>query len=232
MYTLRRSDQRGHFDHGWLDTRHTFSFGHYHDPKHMGFRDLRVINDDIVQGGQGFGSHPHRNMEIITWVIDGALEHRDSLGSGSVLRPGDVQLMSAGRGITHSEFNHDPTEALRLLQIWILPAAANLEPGYQERFFDPAERQGRWQVIATPDGAQGSLRIHQDASLLAVRLAEGEVVTHRLAPGRHAWLQVATGEATLGDLDLAQGDGVAVSEESELRLEGRTGAEILLFDLS
>lgn len=231
MLTLRRSAQRGHFDHGWLDTRHTFSFGHYVDPKHMGFRDLRVINDDIIQGGQGFGSHPHRNMEIITWVIDGALEHRDSLGSGSVLRHGDVQLMSAGRGITHSEFNHDAVEPLRLLQMWILPAEEGRDPGYQERFFDPAERQGRWQLIASPDGAQGSLRMGQDVSLLAVRLAAGDAVTHALAPGRHAWLQVATGQARLGGLDLEQGDGVAVSEESELRLEGRADAEILLFDL-
>lgn len=232
MLTRRPSAKRGHADHGWLDTRHTFSFGNYVDPKHMGFRDLRVINDDIIQGGQGFGTHPHRNMEIITWVIDGALEHRDSLGSGSVLRHGDVQLMSAGRGITHSEFNPDANEPLRLLQIWILPAEADLEPGYQERFFDPAGRQGRWQVIATPDGAQGSLRIHQDVSLLSVRLADGDAVTHTLAPGRHAWVQVATGTARLGDLDLEQGDGVAVSDEASVRLEGRGESEILLFDLS
>lgn len=231
MYTLRPSDQRGRFDHGWLDTRHTFSFGHYLDQKHMGFRDLRVINDDIIQGGQGFGTHPHRNMEIITWVIDGALEHRDNLGSGSVLRPGDVQLMSAGRGITHSEFNHDPSAPLRLLQVWVLPAEANVAPGYQERFFDPAARQGRWQTIATPAGDGEALRIGQDVSLLAVRLDPGEVVAHTLAASRHAWIQVATGTARLGDLDLAQGDGVAVSDESVLRLEGLAATEILLFDL-
>ncbi|MEZ4389203.1 MAG: pirin family protein [Candidatus Krumholzibacteriia bacterium] len=231
MKTLRPADQRGHADHGWLQTWHTFSFGQYRDPAHMGFSDLRVINDDRVAAGQGFGTHPHRDMEIITYVLDGALEHRDSLGTGSVLRYGDVQRMTAGRGITHSEFNPSPDHPLHLLQIWILPAAVGLDPGYEERHFDPAARQGRWQAIATPDGADGSLRIHQDTRLHAVRLAADEQVTYDLAKGRRAWLQVARGRARLDQLDLEAGDGVAVADELGLTLTGLADAELLLFDL-
>ncbi len=231
MFSLRPRVERGHADHGWLETFHSFSFGHYHDPEHLGFRDLRVINDDIVQAAQGFGTHPHRDMEIITYVLEGALEHRDSLGTGSVLRYGDVQRMTAGRGITHSEFNHSQTERLRLLQIWILPRRNGLDPGYEERFFDPEQRRGKLQWIASPDGAHGSLRIHQDVRLLATRLAADASLSHALAPGRHAWIQVATGTARLGDLELRAGDGVAVSDEASIDLLGVAEAEVLVFDL-
>ncbi|MBD3222446.1 pirin family protein [bacterium] len=231
MMIRRPADERGHADFGWLDTHHTFSFGRYHDPAHMGFRDLRVINDDIVEPGQGFGTHPHRDMEIVTYVLDGALEHRDSLGSGSVLRHGDVQRMTAGRGITHSEFNHSADERVRLLQIWILPGEEGLDPGYEERHFPPELLRGELVPLVTPDGEGGALRIHQDVRLLATRLVAGEQVVWPLRPGRHAWVQMARGQARVGDIDLAEGDGLAISEEEAVPIVGTGDAEILLFDL-
>ncbi len=232
MITRRPAAERGHADHGWLQTWHSFSFGSYHDPRHTGFRSLRVINDDIVAPGQGFGMHGHRDMEIVTWVLDGALEHRDSLGSGSVLRPGDIQRMSAGRGIRHSEFNPSDTEPLRLLQIWLLPGREGLEPSYEEAHVPLAERQGQLRLIVDPEGRDGSVRIHQDARVSTAVLAAGQEVTHPLASGRHAWVQVASGRLSCGDLELARGDGVAVSEEREVRLRAAEPSEILVFDLA
>ena len=232
MITRRLAGERGHHDHGWLEARHSFSFGDYHDAAHMGFRTLRVINDDIIQAGQGFGTHPHRDMEIVTYVIEGALEHRDNLGSGSVLRPGDVQRMTAGRGITHSEFNHDENAPLRLLQIWILPAEPGLEPGYEEKHFPPAARSGYLQLLVSPDGADGSLTIHQDVRLFAAILKAGDTVSLTLAQGRHAWIQIATGNAAVNGVTMAAGDGAAVSDEEQIVIEGHETAEILLFDLA
>ncbi len=232
MITRRPAAERGHADHGWLQTRHSFSFGQYHDPRHMGFRSLRVINDDIVAPGQGFGMHGHRDMEIVTWVLEGALEHRDSLGSGSVLRPGDIQRMSAGRGIRHSEFNPSETEPLRLLQIWLFPRREGLDPSYEEAHVPLVERQGRLRLIVDPQGRHGSVRINQDARLFAAVLAAGEEVVQPLAPGRHAWVQVASGRLSCGDLELARGDGAAVSEEPEVRLRAAEPSEILVFDLA
>ncbi len=235
MMRRRPADQRGHFDHGWLDTHHSFSFGHYHDPEHMGFRDLRVINDDIIQPSRGFGTHGHRDMEIITYVLDGALEHKDSTGGGSVLRPGDVQRMTAGHGVTHSEFNHSPEEALRLLQIWILPRENGLEPGYEEKHFPADERQGRFRLIAAPEGSPDALTIHQDVQVFAALLKAGDTVGHELAPGRHAWLQVAKGRVQVagqgGQATLDEGDGLAISDETTIELEGLEDSEVLLFDL-
>ncbi|HOX25287.1 MAG TPA: pirin family protein [Candidatus Krumholzibacteria bacterium] len=232
MITKRLAGERGHAVHGWLDTWHTFSFAQYHDPRHMGFRSLRVLNDDRVAPGQGFGMHGHRDMEIVTYVLDGALEHRDSLGTGSVLRPGDVQRMSAGRGVRHSEFNHSATEPLRLLQIWILPARDGDDPSYEEKRFADADKQGRLRLIVSPDGADGSLSIHQDARIFASLLAPGASVAHELAAGRHAWLQVARGGIELNGLALGEGDGAAVSEVSRLEIAGTAGAEVMLFDLA
>ncbi|MSP16500.1 MAG: pirin family protein [Myxococcales bacterium] len=237
MLELRRSADRGHFDFGWLETRHTFSFGEYSDRRFMGFRALRVINDDRIAGGGGFPRHPHRDMEIVTWVLAGALTHEDSMGNGSVLRPGDLQRMTAGRGVVHSERNASPTEPLRLLQIWLLPATQGLAPGYEERHFGDAELSGRLRLVASPDGADGSARIHQDVRLFVARLAPGERAAHTLAPGRCAWLQLAKGSVrlTCGDgatVDLDVGDGAALAEERALAVECTSDAELLLFDLA
>jgi redox-sensitive bicupin YhaK (pirin superfamily) len=232
MIRHRPARERGHADHGWLRTRHTFSFADYHDPAHMGFRALRVINDDIIAAGQGFGTHGHRDMEIVTYIVEGELEHRDSLGTGSVLRPGDVQRMSAGRGVRHSEFNHSPSQDLRLLQIWLLPARGGDEPGYEERHFPAADKQGRLRLIVAPDGAEGALRIGQDARIHACVLAPGQEVAHEPAPGRHAWIQVVRGSLDLNGLVLGAGDGAAVSDEARLALRGLEEAEFLLFDLA
>lgn len=232
MRTLRRSEDRGHFDHGWLDTRHSFSFAEYHDPAHMGFRALRVINEDRVAPGRGFGRHPHRDMEILTWVISGAVEHVDSMGNRTVLRPGELQRMTAGTGVQHSETNPSATEPLHLLQIWILPERVGLQPGYEQRAFAVADRQGRLLRIASPEGREGSVRVHQDVSLYTARLAPGEAVEHRLAPGRHAWVQIVSGEIDAGAARLRAGDGLAVSEEASLGLTARSPAELLLFDLA
>jgi len=233
MIEVRRSEERGHARHGWLESFHTFSFAWYHDPAHMGFRSLRVINEDRVEPGEGFGSHSHRDMEIVSYVVDGALEHADSMGSGSVIRPGDVQLMRAGTGVTHSEYNPSKVEPVHFLQIWILPGQEGLEPAYEQLHFAPAERAGRLRVVASPDGRDGSLRLAQDAVVLASLLAPGESVRHTLAPGRGAWVQVVRGDLHLGEHALRAGDGAAVEGERELLLEGRREpSELLLFDLA
>ena len=232
MITVRKSEERGHFDLGWLDTYHTFSFDRYYDPSHMAFRSLRVINEDRVQPGRGFPTHSHRDMEIITYILEGALEHKDSMGNGSVIRPGDVQRMSAGTGVAHSEKNPSPDEPVHLLQIWILPEREGLPPGYEQIHFAPEDLDGRLRLIASDGGANGSVRIHQDVRLYAARLEAGKSVTHQLAPGRHAWVQVARGALTLNNKSLKQGDGASASNESELTLVANEPAEILLFDLA
>ena len=232
MITLRRSDERGLTRLKWLDSRHTFSFDQYYDPAHMGYRSLRVINEDRVGPGGGFPTHPHRDMEILTYVLEGALEHRDSMGNGSLIRPGEVQRMSAGTGITHSEYNASKTEPVHLLQIWLLPRTQGIRPSYQQQ---PIEFEGDvpgFRLIASPDGRDGSVQIHQDAELLAARLKPGQTAAHALRPGRHAWVQVARGQVALNGQTLAAGDGAAVGQESEIRIEAQEAAEVLLFDLA
>ena len=232
MIRFRPSADRGHFDHGWLDTFHTFSFGDYFDRQWMAFRSLRVINEDRVAGGGGFGTHPHRDMEIITVILEGALEHKDSLGSGSVIRPGDVQRMSAGTGIEHSEFNHSKTEPVHLLQIWILPERKGLPPSYEEKNFNPDEFQNKLRLIASRNGRNGSVTIHQDADIYSAKLDSGKSVQHELKPLRHAWLQVARGKITLnGQTSLNAGDGASINEETSLKIVASEPAELLLFDL-
>ncbi|HEY6212676.1 MAG TPA: pirin family protein [Vicinamibacterales bacterium] len=231
MIRIRRAEERGHFDHGWLDTFHTFSFADYYDPEHMGFRALRVINDDRVAPGHGFPTHPHRDMEIITYVLDGALAHRDSMGNGSTIRPGEVQRMSAGTGVRHSEENPLADTELHLLQIWILPERAGITPGYEQKAFSDDERRGTLRLVASHDGRDGSVTIHQDAELYASLLDDGQSVTHEFRPDRHGWLHVARGEATVNGIALKDGDGVAISDEKSVTITGR-GAEILLFDLN
>lgn len=236
MITLRPSAERGHFDHGWLDTRHTFSFAGYQDPAHMGFRHLRVINEDVVQPGGGFGTHPHRDMEIITYILEGALEHKDSMGNTGVIASGEVQQMTAGTGITHSEYNASSTEPVHLMQIWIVPAETGLTPSYEQRtLLDPGVGSdgsaARLQLVASPDAENDSLLIHQDVRLHAVRLDSGSHTQIKLRPGRHAWLQVTRGGLTLNGLHLSQGDGAALSDETTLDLEALGAAEALLFDL-
>jgi len=230
MMTIRRSDERGKANHGWLDTRFTFSFADYYDPKHMGFRSLRVINDDTISAGGGFGMHPHRDMEIITVVLDGALEHKDSMGNGSVIRPGSVQYMAAGTGVTHSEFNPSDKDSTHLLQIWILPDRKGAKPNYDERSFSKAV--GKLNLVASKSGRDGSIAINQDADLYVAKFDGGETVSHTLRPNRHAWLHVAEGEFTVNGLSLAAGDGVAVSEENELKLAASKPGQVLLFDLN
>lgn len=231
MIRIRKSEARGYANHGWLKSYHTFSFASYHDPEHMGFRALRVINDDWIGAGQGFGTHPHRDMEIVTYVLQGSLEHRDSLGTGSVLRHGDVQRMSAGTGVTHSEFNHSTSEDLHLLQIWLLPERSGITPGYEEKNFPAEEKQNQLRLLASRDARNGSLTIHQDVDLYAALLEPGQEVRHSVRPGRHAWLQVAAGAVTLNGEQLSTGDAAAVSAEDELVIGGVETAEILLFDL-
>jgi len=231
MIKVRPSDERGLARHGWLESRHTFSFADYFDPAHMGFRALRVINEDRVQPGEGFGSHPHRDMEILTYVIEGGLAHRDSTGSAMVLRPGEVQRMSAGTGIVHSEFNASREEPVHFLQIWIVPDRQGLDPGYEQRAFPLAERKGRLRLLAAPDGRDGALLLHQDASVFGAVLEPGARLAHELAPGRHAWLQVVKGKLALNGHPLAAGDGASASGEERLVLESGDDAEILLFDL-
>jgi redox-sensitive bicupin YhaK (pirin superfamily) len=231
MIDIRRSAERGGGDFGWLKTQHSFSFDTYHDPRFMGFRSLRVINEDWVQAGHGFPLHPHRDMEIITYVLDGAIEHQDSMGNGSIIRPGDGQRMSAGTGVRHSEANASKTEAAHLLQIWILPDRRGHEPGYEQKAFPEAEKRGRLRLIASPDGSDGSVTIHQDAKLYASLLNPGQAVKHELGKGRHAWLQVARGAVELNGKSLTQGDGAAISDEQQLIVKATKDAEILLFDL-
>lgn len=232
MIRLRKSNERGHADHGWLDTRHTFSFADYYDPQQLGFRALRVINEDRVQPKAGFPTHPHRDMEIITYVLEGALEHKDSMGNGSVIRPGEVQRMSAGTGITHSEFNHSGTELVHFLQIWIVPEQKGVNPGYEQQAFSDAEKVNRLRLIASRDGREGSVAINQDVNLYAALLEPGAALTYAMPAGRHVWLQVARGSVELNGYPLAQGDGVAVSDEKQLMVAGREKAELLLFDLA
>ncbi len=233
MITIRPADERGRADHGWLNTRFTFSFADYQDPRHMGFRSLRVINDDRISGGGGFGAHPHRDMEIITYMVEGQLEHQDNMGHGAVLKRGDVQHMTAGRGVVHSEFNHSQTEPIRLLQIWILPEKRGLVPDYQDRHFDEHGKSNRLRLVASPDGREESLIINQDVDLYDAALSRGNEVRHELRPGRHAWLQVIHGELSLNGQQLKGGDGAAVSEEAVLKIVGESNkAEFLLFDLA
>jgi quercetin 2,3-dioxygenase len=231
MITIRRADERGHADHGWLDTYHTFSFADYHDPAHMGFRALRVINEDRVRGGRGFGTHGHRDMEIISYVLEGALGHRDSTGTDGVLRPGEVQRMSAGTGVMHSEMNASYDETVHFLQIWILPERAGITPGYEQKKFEDDEKRGKLRVVASPDARDGSVKIHQDVTLYTTLLNDGESVTHDFAPGRYGWVQVARGEAEINGEKLQAGDGAAIADESRVTLTGQ-GAEVLLFDLN
>ena len=232
MIKLRKAKDRGHADHGWLDTWHTFSFADYYDPEQMGFRALRVINDDVVAPGRGFGTHPHRDMEIVTYVLEGALAHKDSMGNASTIVPGEVQRMSAGTGVLHSEFNASASEPVHFLQIWILPRANGIAPGYEQKHFAPADLDDRLRLVASPDAADGSVTIHQDARLYATLLVPGEEVNHSLAPGRHAWVHVARGKASLNGQPLEAGDGAAVSAEERLALRGDGHAEVLLFDLA
>lgn len=232
MITVRNRDERGAVNMGWLDSRHSFSFGHYHDPAHMGFRALRVINDDRVIPGAGFPTHGHADMEIVSYVLDGALEHKDSLGTGSVIRPGEVQRMSAGTGIRHSEYNASRQDAVHFLQIWILPERKGIAPGYEQTSFPEAEKRGRLRLVGSRDGREGSVTIHQDVDLYAALLDDGEEASFTLRPGRHAWVQVARGQVRLNGVVLKDGDGAAVSDETALTLDHGIGAEVLLFDLA
>jgi redox-sensitive bicupin YhaK (pirin superfamily) len=232
MIRVRKASERGHFDHGWLDTYHTFSFSRYYDPRQMGFRALRVINEDRVTPGRGFGTHPHEDMEIVTYVLDGALEHRDSLGTGSTIRPGELQRMTAGTGILHSEFNPSPTEPVHLYQIWLLPEREGLKPSYEQKAFPEEERRNRLRLVASPDGRDGSLAIRQDARLYLASLDGGREVRHEASPGRHAWLQVLQGGVSVNGLPMSAGDGAAVSGESSLAIEADGPSEVLLFDLA
>jgi redox-sensitive bicupin YhaK (pirin superfamily) len=229
MITIRKGGDRGHFDHGWLDTYHTFSFADYHDPAHMGFRALRVINDDRVEAGRGFGTHGHRDMEIITYVLEGELSHQDSMGNGSVIRPGEVQRMSAGTGVMHSEKNTSD-ELVHLLQIWILPERHSITPSYEQKVFPPAERDGRLRLVASHDGRDGSVTIHQDADLYTTTLRDGASVTQNLRPGRYGWVHVARGNVTVNGQPLAAGDGAAIEAEPRVTIAG--DGEVLLFDLA
>ena len=231
MITIRRSESRGHANHGWLDSYHSFSFADYYDPDHMHFGPLRVINEDRIAGGQGFGAHGHRDMEIVTYVLDGALSHRDSMGNGSTIRHGDVQRMSAGTGVRHSEFNASQDEQLHLLQIWILPQRAGDQPGYEEKRFDDADKRGRLRIVASPDGRDGSVTIHSDASIYAALIDGAEQAALPLQPGRRAYVHVARGALTVNGEALAAGDAAMIAQADTVRLEQGRDAEVLLFDL-
>jgi redox-sensitive bicupin YhaK (pirin superfamily) len=232
MITLRKASERGHFDFGWLDTNHSFSFGEYFDPAHVGFRSLRVINEDRVAPGGGFPTHGHRDMEILTYVLEGAIEHKDSLGTGSVIRPGDAQRMSAGSGVRHSEFNASRAEPAHFLQIWIVPEREGATPGYEQKRFDEADKRDRLRLIASRDARDGSIAIHQDADVYAGNLSAGKRVQHELARDRGAWLQVARGAVKANGRSLAAGDGAAIEDEPLIAIEATQDAEILLFDLA
>ena len=231
MINIRPARERGHADHGWLNSYHTFSFADYYDPNHMGFRALRVINDDIIDGGQGFGTHPHRDMEIISYVLDGALQHRDSMGTGSVIRPDNVQRMSAGTGVTHSEFNASRVEPVHLLQIWLLPNERGIKPSYEEKTFTQQEKAGRLRLIASPDGREGSTTVHSDALVYAGCFDGDQKAELALAPNRHAWVHVARGKVSVNGHALAAGDGVALSSEASVRIDSGDASEVLVFDL-
>ncbi len=232
MITVRHADERGHSRADWLDSRHTFSFADYHDPEHMGFRALRVINDDRVRPSSGFGTHGHRDMEILTYVLSGALSHKDSLGNGSAIRPGEMQRMSAGTGVRHSEWNDSADEPVRLLQIWILPDQEGLPPGYEQRRFEPSELRDRLRLVASPDGRDGSLRVHQDVAVYAARLSPSATVSYSGGVGRYVWVQTATGSVSVNSVHLGEGDGAAISDEPHLVLRATGEAEVLLFDLA
>jgi hypothetical protein len=232
MMEIRKSGDRGYADHGWLRSFHTFSFADYHDPAHMGFGALRVINEDRVEPGMGFGTHGHRDMEIISYVLDGALEHKDSMGNGSVIRPGDVQRMSAGTGVQHSEFNASKSAVVHFLQIWIQPNVTGIAPGYEEKHFDAASKRGKLKLVASPDGRDGSVEIHQDASLYASLVDGAEKITHTLPAGRRAYVHVARGSVSINGQTLAAGDAVKLSGEPVITLDNGQEAEVLLFDLA
>jgi len=232
VITRRGAADRGHFDFGWLDTSHTFSFGEYYDPRHMGFRTLRVINEDRVQPGHGFPTHGHRDMEIISYVLEGALQHRDSLGTGSVIKPGEVQRMSAGTGVTHSEFNPSQNELVHFLQIWIVPDRRGYEPSYEQKTIADQDKRGVLRLIAGPRGGSSAVSFHQDVRLYSVLLERDQEVVHELNAERHAWVQVTRGALMVGPERLAHGDGAAISGEPELAIEGVEAAELLLFDLA
>jgi quercetin 2,3-dioxygenase len=232
MLTIRRADDRGHADHGWLNSHHSFSFADYYDPAHMGFRGLRVINEDRVAPGRGFGTHPHRDMEIVSYVLDGGIEHRDSMGTGSVIRPGDVQRMTAGTGVTHSEFNASKTEPVHFLQIWLLPGMRGLKPSYEQKTFSREEKSGRLRLVASPDGSDGSVTIHNDTRLHAGIFDQGQSARYELASGRHAWVQVARGKVRVNGQELSVGDGAALSDEQAIQIEGIDAGEVLVFDLA
>ncbi|HUF20627.1 MAG TPA: pirin family protein [Burkholderiales bacterium] len=231
-FELRRGGERGYADHGWLKSFHTFSFAGYYDPRHMGFGALRVINEDRVAPGQGFGTHPHRDMEIISYVLDGALEHRDSMGNGSVIRPGDVQRMSAGTGVFHSEYNPSASDPVHFLQIWIEPAERGIQPGYEQKHFAPDQKRGRLRLLASRDGRDGSVRMHQDALLYAALIDGDEKIEHELAPDRHAYIHLARGRATVNGEQLAAGDALKLSGDRRIVLEAGEDSEVLLFDLA
>jgi quercetin 2,3-dioxygenase len=231
LFMIRRAEERGHADHGWLNTYHSFSFADYYDPAHMGFRALRVINEDRVKPGRGFGTHPHRDMEIISYVLSGGLEHRDSMGNGSVIRPGEVQRMSAGTGVTHSEFNASGEELVHFLQIWLLPTERGIRPGYEQKFFERTELGGRLRLVASPDGRDGSVTVHADANLYAGLFDAGATGELALREGRHAWAQIARGKARINGHELGAGDGAAMSDVAGVTIEGVDACEVLVFDL-
>ena len=231
MITLRRSQERGHANHGWLDTYHTFSFANYYDPHHMGFSVLRVLNDDTVAAGKGFGSHPHADMEIVSVVLEGALAHRDSMGNSSVIRPGEVQRMSAGTGVLHSEFNPSDTEPVHFYQIWILPDRKGLPPSYEQKAFSEEEKRGKLRLVASPDGRDGSVTVHQDVRLYLTQLEEGESLTQPLMTDRKVYLHVARGQVVVNGETMAAGDGAKLVDETSLRVEASEAAEVLVFDL-
>lgn len=242
MYSVRRGAERGHADHGWLNTSHTFSFASYYDPQHMGFRSLRVMNEDRVSPGAGFGEHAHHDMEIVSYVLSGALEHKDSMGNGETLTPGEFQRITAGSGIRHSEFNPSATEPTHFYQVWLTPEREGLPPGYEQKAFDRSARRGKWQLVASREGADGSLTIHQDATILLADLTAGEQIAHLIDAGRHAWLQVLRGGVSAGDVgaggagaggaELAASDGLAVSDEASIEITATSYAELMLFDLA
>jgi quercetin 2,3-dioxygenase len=232
MLTLRKSEERGHANHGWLDSYHTFSFASYYDPAHMGFRALRVINQDRVSAGMGFGTHPHKDMEIISYVLEGSLEHKDSMGNGSTIVPGEVQRLSAGTGMTHSEANHSKTDRVHFLQIWILPNQTGIEPSYEQKMFSKEEKLNKLRLVASHDGRDGSVLVHQDVNLYATAITPGNQVDYTVPSDRYAWVQVARGTATLNGQPLKEGDGVAISEPGSLSIVGQDEAEVLIFDLA
>ena len=233
MIKVRKSEDRGHANHGWLDSYHTFSFADYYDPKHMGFRDLRVINQDQIEGGMGFGTHSHNNMEIISYVIEGALAHKDSMGTSAVILPGDVQRMSAGKGVSHSEFNHLKDKKTRFLQIWIMPEKSNIPPGYEQKNFTRVDKLNKLKLVASPDGREGSVSINQDVKLFASVLEEDQGLTYKIPKGRHVWLHIVEGKLKVNnEHNLKLGDAIAVNDEDEITLTGIDNAEFLLFDLN